>query len=139
MGCYTKGECLGAAFEDFQPLKSEVDCHRLCINTDGCRFFTHYGAREADAGCFAYLNCPEYNDSGCSDCISGEVECPLEGSETTSTEQPIVQNTVTKLNCFPKSNLIDFFQCEVAGRCKGIEVDFITGVLSPGAVQYGHS
>ena len=87
MGCYEEGECLGAGFADFLPLESVEECHRLCIDTDGCRFFTHYGETQEDAGCFAYLNCPDFSDAGCTDCISGEVECQVAGNVTTSTEE----------------------------------------------------
>ena len=87
VGCYEEGECLGAGFADFLPLESVEECHRLCIDTDGCRFFTHYGETQEDAGCFAYLNCPDFSDAGCTDCISGEVECQVAGNVTTSTEE----------------------------------------------------
>ncbi len=80
MGCYVEGECLGAGFEDFQPLATAAECHELCINTDGCLFFTHYGDETDDFGCFAYRNCPEFSDAGCNDCISGEVDCAVRGT-----------------------------------------------------------
>ncbi len=82
MECYAPGECLGAVYTDFQPLADPVACHQLCIDTPDCLYWTHYNDTTGgdDYSCFAYLNCPDYSDEDCDNCISGYVECPLQGS-----------------------------------------------------------
>ncbi len=79
VGCYVPGECLGAAYTEFEPLESPSDCHQLCIDTEGCQFWTHYGDDSGgnDYGCFAFLNCPSFDADSCDGCTSGEVDCPL--------------------------------------------------------------
>ncbi len=79
VGCYVAGECLGAAFTDFSPLDDPAECHELCIEDGNCKFWTHYDEGGDDTGCFAYLNCPEFSDGGCDNCISGNVGCPVPG------------------------------------------------------------
>ncbi len=132
VGCYTPGECKDSNFLDFAPLPTPEDCHQLCIITDECNFFTHYGEdSEQDFGCFAYINCPVFTDLECTDCISGEVECPVEG--VVRREYNFVfpkKRTIVGHNY--QSCILYFLQCELPGRCQGVEVDFVTNIVTPG-------
>ncbi len=87
IGCYVPGECKEALYLEFDELDTPDQCHELCIGTTGCQFWTHYDD-EIDPVCFAYSNCPEFDDYYCDDCISGEVDC---GSQGTTTPQATVK------------------------------------------------
>ncbi len=83
MGCYSVGECLDAVFNNYNNnATTPEDCHLLCIGSTDCMFWTHYVNADdpEDTVCFAYLNCPGFGtECGGNECLSGEVECPVQG------------------------------------------------------------
>ncbi len=53
-----------------------ASCHQQCIDTDGCFFFTHYAE---DLTCLSFQDCVTFSNDTCSDCVSGDVDCPVQG------------------------------------------------------------
>ena len=53
-------------------LESPQECLSYCRGTTDCEFFTHFST---DNACFAFINCVEFNNNDCDDCISGDKEC----------------------------------------------------------------
>ena len=51
---------------------SAAECLMFCSSTSGCEFFTHYSA---DDTCFAFVNCVNYSEGSCFDCLSGDADC----------------------------------------------------------------
>ncbi len=51
IGCYVPGECMGALYVDFDEVITPSECHQLCIDADGCEFWTHYAD---DPLCFPF-------------------------------------------------------------------------------------
>ncbi len=87
IGCYVTGECLGALYVEFDIAEAPVDCHELCIGTDGCNFWTHYAEEEPEPLCFAFVDCPDFG-TNCQGCTSGEIGCDLEEEVSSAVDSP---------------------------------------------------
>ena len=73
IGCYVDGECLNSASIGFYASNGTSSCFDFCQTTAGCNYFTNY---IGDSICFAFEDCVDFSNEGCSDCTSGESVCP---------------------------------------------------------------
>ena len=54
------------------PVEKNGVLFSLLQGTADCNFFTHHSS---DRSCFAFENCPTFDETSCQDCISGEGAC----------------------------------------------------------------
>ena len=66
------GECTGSTFIKVTKEADAAACLNFCKGQPGCQYFTFY---ENEGGCFSFLSCTNLSTEGCTDCISGDVEC----------------------------------------------------------------
>ncbi|TRY70202.1 hypothetical protein TCAL_09641 [Tigriopus californicus] len=71
--CFIPGECLDSLIVDISPSNNSRECLQKCQNTRGCEWFTYYNQTKL---CASLTTCLNLNATHCTDCISGEDECP---------------------------------------------------------------
>lgn len=71
--CYIPGECLDSLIVDISPTQNSRECLKKCQTTRGCEWFTYYNQTGL---CASLTTCLNLKTGNCTDCISGEDECP---------------------------------------------------------------
>jgi len=76
--CLQEGECessQGNIIDVISEVESQETCSRLCVNEDGCYFFTYFGEGNPLRNiCILYSSC-DILDEDCIDCTTGTVDC----------------------------------------------------------------
>ena len=118
IGCFISGECTNSPFIDYTDTDDAQGCLEFCQSFLNCNQFTHYSDTK---GCFAFYNCAQLSDEGCTTCISGDVTCPdLRYYDDYYTREIIVEN---------KSSIPH--RCYLPGRCEGVVLEYIADVFTP--------
>ncbi len=73
--CKVPGECFEGDFNDETLAASYTQCLIYCQDDRDCTFFTYYTDTTI---CITFSSCPEITDDDCNDCLTGEVDCPLD-------------------------------------------------------------
>merc|ERR1711934_130961 len=89
--CNIPGQCVGI-FEYQQTAQTQTDCEADCIEYgDKCVWYTY---NNADLLCTMFSECQSFSDALCSDCVSGQPACILEGDLPPATDPPTTNTTI---------------------------------------------
>lgn len=144
--CFEPGQCLDSLMLDLGPSKSSSDClHKCQDEVEGCEWFTYY---KDSLQCISLTTCLNLTKEGCTDCISGEKECPepicnvngkclgaLEGNQPAANLQACHQMCLDIPNCgwfsYNKKEKI----CQVTADCPVLDKTCLDCVSSEGSCE----
>lgn len=94
-----------------EPAESYDDCLQNCIDNNYCEVFTYHDTRK---DCAHFLNATSFDDT-CTDCLSGNRECPF----SVPTSCQVVGNCIGDLvTVIPKNSEGECLQsCKLEDRC----------------------
>ena len=72
--CHVQGSCQDGIQIDEVLAESYTNCQEQCQVNQYCNFFTYI---ESNSFCKLMYNCSEINTLDCSDCFTGERDCPV--------------------------------------------------------------